>query len=169
MIDENRSNTLILGIYKLATLLSGVAFAYMGYRLFLSGVFERAGQLEAAWGKDNLILKQAAPGTFFALFGCAIILMTVLRGFETRSTSRKGEGLAFQSTAAAALDGPDYARRSGKYVFVDDLEVADRTTIARFDPKHKAVVADVGPETVRAATPVEGKSKKKNRATFEEM
>ena len=46
----------------------GFGFAYLGYKLFVKGVYERAGELKAAWGDKNLVLKQAAPGTFFALF-----------------------------------------------------------------------------------------------------
>ena len=58
----------------------GFGFAYLGYKLFVKGVYERAGELKAAWGDKNLVLKQAAPGTFFALFGVAVIAISILQG-----------------------------------------------------------------------------------------
>ena len=75
-------DVLTLGGYRIVALLVGFGFAVLGYRLFLRGVFERAGDLKAAWGDKNLILKQASPGTFFALFGAFIIAVTILSKFE---------------------------------------------------------------------------------------
>lgn len=68
-----------LAAYKIVALFVGTAFAYMGYRLFSVGVFAKAGDLEASWGGRNLVLKRAAPGTFFALFGAIVVMTTILR------------------------------------------------------------------------------------------
>ena len=73
--------------YRLAALACGFGSIAMGYRLFRLGIFERAGDLKANWGERSLLLKAAAPGTFFALFGSAIIAVTLWRGF-TIETSR---------------------------------------------------------------------------------
>ncbi|MBS0261392.1 MAG: hypothetical protein JSS02_05500, partial [Planctomycetes bacterium] len=43
------------------------------------GVFERAGDLKAAWGDKHLTIKQAAPGTFFAVFGAIIVTVSLCR------------------------------------------------------------------------------------------
>lgn len=67
---------------KVIQVLVGLAFAYFGYRLFRHGVYEKAGDLRAAWGERYLVLKQAAPGTFFALFGAAVIAVSIWRGIE---------------------------------------------------------------------------------------
>jgi hypothetical protein len=40
-------------LYKLVSLLVGLAFAYMGYRLFMSSVWGQAGELDAQFGKNN--------------------------------------------------------------------------------------------------------------------
>lgn len=74
--------------YKLASLLSGCAFAYMGYRLFLNRVCGRSGDLEAEFGDNKLVLKKAAPGTFFALFGAVIISVTLYKGLEFKDYSK---------------------------------------------------------------------------------
>lgn len=73
---------LTVALYKVASLAVGAAFAYMGYRLFLAGLLRSAGDLEAADGKRSLKLTGAAPGTFFALFGAAVVAATILQGFD---------------------------------------------------------------------------------------
>ena len=72
----------VVAAYKGACLLVGLAFGYMGYRLFLAGIVGAAGDLKAAAGERALELRRAAPGTFFALFGAAVIAATVLQGFD---------------------------------------------------------------------------------------
>jgi hypothetical protein len=69
---------------KIVPIFIGLCFAYFGYSLFRRGVFERAGDLRAAWGERHLVLKQAAPGTFFALFGALVISASVWRGVEIK-------------------------------------------------------------------------------------
>ena len=53
-----------------------------GYRLFLAGIERPAGDLEASAGSRTLKLSRAAPGTFFALFGAAVIAATIFQGFD---------------------------------------------------------------------------------------
>ena len=73
---------LIVAVYKVSSLLVGLSFGYMGYRLFVAGVQRPAGDLEASSGSRTLKLSQAAPGTFFALFGAAVIAATIFQGFD---------------------------------------------------------------------------------------
>ena len=72
----------IVAMYKVASLLVGLGFGYMGYRLFLAGIERPAGDLEASVGSRTFKLSRAAPGTFFALFGAAVITATVFQGFD---------------------------------------------------------------------------------------
>lgn len=64
-------------IYKLACLASGMLFAFLGYRLFVLGIFDSAGDMDARFKNNRLILKKAAPGTFFALFGACVIVLVI--------------------------------------------------------------------------------------------
>jgi hypothetical protein len=48
-------------------------FAWMGYRLFKLGYFEKAGELKAAYGSNHLLVKQVAPGVFFAMLGALMV------------------------------------------------------------------------------------------------
>jgi hypothetical protein len=102
-------DVLALLTYRLAVLACGFASIVMGYRLFRLGVFERAGELKATWGERSLLLKAAAPGTFFALFGSAIIAVTVWKGF-TVETSRPLENspIGFRSSVDGRKDSPEF-------------------------------------------------------------
>jgi hypothetical protein len=66
--------------YKLASLVAGVASSYMGYRLFIAGIWGQAGDLSAEYGKTKLVLTRAAPGTFFAVLGAVIICVALFKG-----------------------------------------------------------------------------------------
>jgi hypothetical protein len=67
-------------VYKGLTLIVGLAFAWMGYRLFALGLTRQAGDLELQAGKGlTLKLTRAAPGIFFALLGAAIVIYSVTR------------------------------------------------------------------------------------------
>lgn len=70
--------------YKLVSLLTGLGFGYMGYRLFRAGIENAAGNLEAKSGAHALKLTRTAPGTFFALFGTAVVCVTLYQGFDIK-------------------------------------------------------------------------------------
>ncbi len=78
--------------YKIISLLVGTLFAYMGYRLFINGIWGNAGELDAGYDDTKIILKKAAPGTFFALFGALIISVTLYKGLEFNDYSSKTDG-----------------------------------------------------------------------------
>jgi hypothetical protein len=73
---------LIANIYRYLLICAGVAFAYMGYRLFVLGYFEKSGELKVAFGDHHLLLKQVAPGVFFAALGVLAISIGFLRKIE---------------------------------------------------------------------------------------
>lgn len=81
-MGEYAQIALLVSVTKLVQIVVGLAFAYFGYNLFRLGVYEKAGELRAAWGERRLALKQAAPGTFFALFGALVIGVSIWRGIE---------------------------------------------------------------------------------------
>jgi hypothetical protein len=69
-------------LYKLASLIVGTLLAYMGYCLFLAGIFNGGGDLDASMADNRIVLKKASPGIFFALFGTVIITVTLFRGLQ---------------------------------------------------------------------------------------
>jgi len=75
-------------IYKIACILSGVVFSYLGYRLFVLGIFSSAGDVDVQFNDNRLILKKAAPGTFFALLGAIVIVATIIQGMNLSSSEK---------------------------------------------------------------------------------
>jgi hypothetical protein len=71
-------------VYKMTCLLVGLAFCYMGYRLFLAG-FDRPGS-DFAFNLEKIAVKlgKAAPGTCFAIFGAIIICGAVWKGYSSQ-------------------------------------------------------------------------------------
>lgn len=75
-------NLLPFFIYKVFSLIAGLISIYWGYNLFMKNISAKAGDLHASNKDVSLSLKEAAPGTFFCVFGAIIILITVLKGFR---------------------------------------------------------------------------------------
>lgn len=92
-MDIKSQIIIALTSYKIISLLAGTIFAYMGYRLFVAGIWGHAGEIEGEFGDNKLVVKKAAPGTFFALFGAMIIAITLYKGLEfkdhTNDSSRE--------------------------------------------------------------------------------
>ncbi len=108
MSSEFVEGALIVVAYRALTVLVGGAVIWMGYRLFIVGVYERAGELKAAWGDRRLILKQAAPGTFFALFGASVLLLSVARGVDLYTKERTVDGVP--ASLAGGASGEQMSR-----------------------------------------------------------
>jgi hypothetical protein len=66
--------------YHFCTLLVGITLCYMGYRLFTLGISEAAGDAQGKWGKNSIVIKRAAPGTFFGVFGAIVIVVALVHG-----------------------------------------------------------------------------------------
>lgn len=81
-MSETTSIILIAVAYKIVSMCVGLFFGYMGYRLFMSSIWGNAGNLNAEFRDTKLVVKQAAPGTFFALFGTVIVAFSVLTGIS---------------------------------------------------------------------------------------
>jgi len=118
-----------LTCYKLASLFIGTVFSFLGYRLFVSGIDERAGELKTTWGKKSLVLKQAAPGTFFALFGVVLISTTLIKGLDIEQIK----------TATTSTNPP-------KSEFMNKLDPEERAVFSKFlggetlDEKEKQIL-----------------------------
>lgn len=73
---------LSMTLYKLASLAVGLCSLYMGYRLFMSGIWGQAGDVDIKFQSNYLLIKRAAPGTFFVVLGTIIVCATLLKGLE---------------------------------------------------------------------------------------
>jgi hypothetical protein len=112
-MTDNLVFVLYLLIWRLAVLSCGVVAIVLGYRLFMGGFAADQGSLEAGVGSNRLKISNIAPGTFFALFGSAIIATLVwISPPEVLLEPPKGTSQAI----APIANGPGGMRLRGKDV-----------------------------------------------------
>lgn len=75
--------------YKIVCLFVGLVIVFLGYMLFIKGIFNESGDVEGSFKDYKLIVRKAAPGTYFVLFGSIIIGMIVFKGFTTEEITKK--------------------------------------------------------------------------------
>lgn len=79
------------GLERLIVVFGAIFFAYLGYRLFLAGIDQGPGKVEAQTRFYKFAFSGVGPGLFFMVFG-AIILITAL--FTGGAKSKIDSGLA---------------------------------------------------------------------------
>ncbi|MCA9468114.1 MAG: hypothetical protein KC643_22095 [Nitrospira sp.] len=123
-----------LTLFRLTIIIAGIICIVLGYRLFCRGVWPIHGQdrgtsVEAEFDGSRLTLKNAAPGTCFALFGAIIIGVMFWAGSpegifeETKSILRgktpfpaETQGDTTQDLAISALtqEGINFEKNNNK-------------------------------------------------------
>jgi hypothetical protein len=73
--------------YKLACLSVGLTIVCLGYVLFLKGIFNESGDMQGSFKNYKLVIRKAAPGTYFVLFGSLLIAFTVFKGLDSEEFS----------------------------------------------------------------------------------
>jgi hypothetical protein len=68
--------------FKLSCIIAGLIIVFLGYRLFCKGIFNESGNLEGNWKSAKIIVRKAAPGTYFVLFGSLVICSAIFKGFS---------------------------------------------------------------------------------------
>ena len=68
--------------FKIGSLTVGLTAVFMGYRLFQQGLWGHPTELVANVGENKVLLKSASPGIFFALFGTAVVVTALVKGFN---------------------------------------------------------------------------------------
>ncbi len=67
--------------FRIAIIIAGVVIIVLGYRLFCKGIWpDNNASVNAKVGISCFTLKNAAPGTLFALFGVSIIITMLVNG-----------------------------------------------------------------------------------------
>ncbi|MEM7333125.1 MAG: hypothetical protein AAF490_13630 [Chloroflexota bacterium] len=92
-----------LAAYRLGIITAGIVSIYLGYRLFLSGLFPYAiegSSFSAEVAGATFSLQSAAPGIFFALFGIIVIIVMILRSPpEFKFKSASGDEVAMRDAS----------------------------------------------------------------------
>lgn len=86
------SFVIYLILFRLAIIAAGVVSIILGYRLFTYGITsaDKGSSMKTSVGGMKLELKNAAPGTFFAVFGVVVIsvmLVSTPPGYESEQKS----------------------------------------------------------------------------------
>ena len=119
-MTEFTQTILAANIYRYLLIIVGFVVVHMGYRLFVLGYFEKAGELKASFGTNHILLKQVGPGIFFALFGVAIICVGVFRRIEISVPNHWGK-MAYtkpcdtpgEETEKYQGSGPAFPKKNG--------------------------------------------------------
>ena len=104
------SYLLYLALFRLTIIVTGALIIFWGYRLFLKGIFPSdasggGAHMEAAAGSYRLTFQNAAPGTFFALFGAVIIGANFYQGGPSLTLKTLAEAVKFPEQEQARENG----------------------------------------------------------------
>jgi hypothetical protein len=67
----------------------------LGYILFVKGLYKDSGEMQAQWKDFKIVIRKAAAGTYFVIFGSIIIAYTIYEGLSSEETHRKIPNAAF--------------------------------------------------------------------------
>lgn len=85
-----------VALFRLAIITAGIVSIVLGYQLFCKGIFPGTGNqdttLEADMAGTKFTFKNAAPGTFFALFGVTLIGLMLFKGAPEFTYKMMAEG-----------------------------------------------------------------------------
>ncbi|NIB44369.1 hypothetical protein HBA55_32545 [Pseudomaricurvus alkylphenolicus] len=112
--------------YKLASIGSGTFIVYLGYRLFIKGVYGETGEVSVDWNDNRLMLKRAAPGSIFAVFGAIVIGLIV----TTEAKYSPAEGISMSNIFN--LSQMENAKKISELIESEEL-----------DAKTKAVLSEI--------------------------
>ena len=102
-----------LALFRLSIIAVGAMSIFLGYKLFVQGIFAPDGGegsgLEAELGTTKFALKNAAPGTFFALFGVIVISVMIINSPPELNYSRDGRPSASTASPETSKANIDYS------------------------------------------------------------
>jgi tetratricopeptide (TPR) repeat protein len=93
--------------FRITVIVAGIISVVLGYRLFCRGVFpgfggKEATSVDAKIGEAHITLKNAAPGTCFALFGVIIISSMLITGGPEVSIKYLDEAAQYEAKVEKA-------------------------------------------------------------------
>ena len=134
-------------LFRLAIIGAGVFAIVLGYKLFVRGVMPEGrteGELDA--GQIRLTVKNAAPGTCFALFGAAMVSVMVIQGNPELLFDRTGpDGAAEHITLRGEQPPPAPASAmngAGFRQYVDGILRGSQNVDAAIDQQAQALRPD---------------------------
>lgn len=83
-------------VYKVFSLAGGCLCIFLGYKLFIKGIFPDS-DVDAGFKNAQISIRRAAPSTMFALFGATVIAITINKGFITNQRTGSDSNFAANS------------------------------------------------------------------------
>jgi len=87
------ASIIYLALYRVSIIFVGAMSIYLGYKLFVKGITTEPGAtgagVEASFGETRFSMTNAAPGTFFSLFGIIVISVMIVNGPPEVSHNKK--------------------------------------------------------------------------------
>jgi hypothetical protein len=80
-------------IHELLGLVGGLILCYFGYRLLMRRVKVHPSETRGTWNSAKLLIKHAAPGTLFAVFGAVSIWLTAFNALTPKTLKNSVDGL----------------------------------------------------------------------------
>jgi hypothetical protein len=114
-------------IERLAGVFIGGLAIYLGYRLFLKVPERREGEGRIKLLDASIVLSRIGPGVFFALFGAAVVALSLYKGVLVETADGRVQGSVARSDAAPSQRTE---RFSGMGAY-DDAGEAERRADAR--------------------------------------
>jgi hypothetical protein len=89
-LADDTQLVLIANVFRIVCLVAGLIFAYLGYRLYVKGVFDKTQDIQASFGNAKVALRHVAPGVVFGIAGIVVALLSVVRPIEITTTTVPG-------------------------------------------------------------------------------
>src|SRR5215813_8827954 len=86
-MDGDVQIVLIANIFRVFCLIAGLGFGYLGYKLYVKGVFDKTQDIKASFGNAKVALRHVAPGVVFGVAGIIIAVLGVIRPIKTEQRS----------------------------------------------------------------------------------
>ncbi|MCL7943688.1 tetratricopeptide repeat protein [Marinobacter sp. ATCH36] len=130
-MDLSTSFLIYATLFRLAVIAAGVLIIVLGYRLFLQGLASRdETDASVEGGGFKLTLKNAAPGTSFALFGAVLISVMVIQGSPELDITTAAPGTIAGSAELQQSAGSLRLRGNGTAAVVPPKESEVRALVA---------------------------------------
>ena len=123
-------------VFRVSIIAASVVCIVLGYRLFVRGVWPGETEVSAQIAKQGFTIKNAAPGTCFALFGAIILVVMFYKGGPELTLDlirQSGQAAVADSSRVDSLDValPSEYQRSqvtmrGRGVALEDIVQAGR-------------------------------------------
>ncbi len=92
-MNTNPDIVILIGmiLIRVLAVCGGITSLVLGWHLLIKGVFDRPAAGNLLWYKDKELIRRAAPGLVFAIFGGVVITMAAMTDMTFQKQDATGE------------------------------------------------------------------------------